>query len=192
MAVTQSKFVDNILAQGSARTDSTAAKDAASEYGNKLRRVIGTLEIADGDFDADDDVVVLCALPIDAVLHAAYFAFDELDAGTDSLVNLGLYTDAAGTDAQDEDCYATVVTTFRSATTATDFPSGAPNLAFEARGIQLAGQKVWEDAGYSDRDAALAEADQGQLYLALTQTATVSDDSGGGTLTFLVEYSADH
>ena len=188
MAVTQSALVDDYLAKGTNQTD-IIDKDRGAVAGNKLRIMTADLEIADGAFDADGDVVVLCPLHIDDVVHSLTFGFDEHDAGTDSLVNIGLYVDAAGTDVEDEDAYASAVTTFRAASA-----TFGTNLAFEARGVEKAGQSVWEDAGYATRAAALAatEAFRGRLFLALTQTATVSDDSGGGTLAFQVVYSSDH
>lgn len=187
MAVTQSALVNDYVAKGSAITDSQAAKNRGALDGNRLRVKAGVVAIADGDFDADGDVIVLCPLHIDDVVHQIWIANDDLDSGSDSSVNLGLYVDAAGTDVESESAYASNVTTqFQAATAFTD-------LAFEARGIEKAGQAVWEDAGYSDRDAALAatEAFRGRLFLALTQTAAVTTDAAGD-VSFFVVYSSDH
>lgn len=188
MTVTQSALVDNYRAKGTtgAVVDSEAAKDRGAVNGNRLRVITGTLEVTGTSFDADGDVVVLCPLHIDDVVHEIHIANDDLDGGTDSIYNLGLYVDADGTDVQDEDAYATLVTGLQSARAFTE-------EAFEARNIDNAGESVWQDAGYADRAAALAatEAFRGRLFLALTQTATVAS-AQTGTLSFRVVYSSDH
>lgn len=189
MAVTQSALVDNIRAKGTALTDSSAAKDRGAVAGNKLRVITGTVEIADGDFDADGDVVVLCPLHIDDVVHGIYLANDDMDTGSDSLFSVGLYEDAAGTILADEDAYADSVTQLQAASA-----TFGTNLVCEARDINNVGESVWQDAGYADRATALlaTNAYDGHLYLAITQEAAVTNDNGGGTLSFRVEVSSDN
>lgn len=183
MAVTQSSLVDNIKAKHANFTDSNAAKDSGKLSGGAEKVILGTVEVTGTDFDADGDVVVLCPLHIDDVVTSIQIANDDLDGGTDSIYNLGLYTDAAGTDAQDEDCYATLVTGLQAA-------RGFTEERFEALAIETVTQAVWQQAGYASRAAALAatEAYNGHLFLALTQTATVSSPTTG-TLSFKVEYT---
>lgn len=188
MTVTQSALVDNYRPKGTsgAVVDSEAAKDRGAVNGNRLRAITGTVEVTGTNFDADGDVVVLCPLHIDDVVHEIHIANDDLDGGADSIYNLGLYSDAAGTQVEDEDYYATLVTGLQSA-------RGFTEERFEAANIDDAGQSVWQDAGYASREAALAatEAFRGRLFLALTQTATVASPNTG-TISFKVYYSSDH
>jgi hypothetical protein len=153
----------------------------------KSRIFRDTAAVADGDFDADGDVVYLAEVPSNAKIVSIKIANDDLDAGTDSLVNVGLYngqqsfTDSTATSYAagaviDEDCYATVVTGFQAATGFTEY-------AFEARDINAVSNYVWEDAG-------LPEDPGTPLRIAITQTAAVTTDAAGD-VSIIVEYSEE-
>lgn len=138
-----------------------------------------TAAVADGDHDADGDVILLCPIPSGAVIHKIEVLNDDLDAGTDSAVNVGLYngpkafTTSSGTEYAadallDEDCFASAVTFFQAAQT----EEGEAAAAFEARNITAHGNKAYEDAGLSE--------DPNRIFqIGFTQTATVSTDAAG-------------
>jgi len=154
----------------------------------KLRVFMDTVAIADGDFDADGDIVYLAEVPSNAKIVSIKTFSDDLDAGTDSAVNVGLYnggtkfTTSGGTDYAadaliDEDAYASAVTTFQAADTA------GTEHAFEARNVNAVNNYVWEDAG-------LSEDPRVPLRVALTQTAAVTTDAAGDVtvvVTYVVE-----
>lgn len=154
----------------------------------KMRVYMDTVAVADGDFDADGDIVYLAEVPSNAKIASIKVFNDDLDAGTDSAVNVGIYnggtkfTSSAGTSYAasgliDEDAYATAITTFQAANTA------GVEVAFEARNINAVANYVWEDAG-------LPEDPRVPLRIALTQTAAVTTDAAGDisvVVTYVVE-----
>lgn len=154
----------------------------------KSRVFQDTAAIADGDFDADGDIVYLAEIPSNAKIVSIKLFNDDLDAGTDSLVNVGIYNGATGFTSStpttyaadgliDEDAYASAITTFQTANTA------GVEVAFEARNINAIGNYVWEDAG-------LPEDPGVNLRIALTQTAAVTTDAAGD-VSLVVEYVID-
>lgn len=156
--------------------DAGTTQEAGSVRG-VFRVFMDTVAIADGDFDADGDTVFLAQVPSNAKIVSIKTLNDDLDAGTDSAVNVGIYngnlkfTTSAGTDYAadaliDEDAYASAVTTFQAANT-----SGTEH-AFEARNINAINNYVWEDAG-------LPEDPDVPLRIVLTQTAAVTTDAAG-------------
>jgi hypothetical protein len=173
MAETKSTEITNMFA-------SPPVANPAGKDSGRVRVKQGTLEVANGGFDDDGDIIRLCTIPTNARILHIWIANDDHDGGTQSLVNLGLCelgdADAAGT-IVDEDAYATVITQFQAA-------SGFVDLAFEARTIDNAGDAVWEDGGEASDPATMYE-------ICLFQTATVSDDDDGGTVSYIVEYTID-
>lgn len=151
----------------------------------KVRVSFDTAAVADGAHDADGDAILLCRVPSNARIISIKVFNDDLDAGTDSAVNVGLYNaeqafvsggTAYAADALiDEDAYATAITTFRTANT-----SGT-ELAFEARNINAIEQKVFEDAGLTEDPGV-------DFVIGFTQTATVTTDAAGD-VTCIVEYA---
>lgn len=156
--------------------------------GGRVRKVIDVASVADGDHDADGDAILLAPFPSNAVVTSIKVFNDDLDTGTDSLINVGIYngnrqfTKADGTVVAakaliSEACYASAVATFQAANT-----SGA-ELAYEARNITAAHQKAFEDAGLSQ--------DPGRdFYIGITQTAAVTTDAAGDVMV-QVEYTLD-
>lgn len=147
------------------------------ELGGRNRIIIGNVAIADGDFDADGDTVKLCALPSNSRVTSIRIANDDLDAGTDSDVDIGIYTHQGAV--IDEDEFATGVTAFRAAVTVlTEYLGtgiGAAELNME--------EALWERAG--------ASSDPGGFYdIVISQTAAVTTDAAGD-LAFVVEYTVD-
>jgi hypothetical protein len=63
---------------------------------------------------------------------------DDLDSGSTSTTDVGLYSTAIA--AVDDDAYASAITDLRGAVTV------GTEVAFEARNINTLGQRVWEDS----------------------------------------------
>ena len=154
----------------------------------KQRIFMDTVAVADGDFDADGDIVYTAEVPSGAKIQSIKLFNDDLDAGTDSAVNVGIYnggtpftsstpTTYAADGIIDEDSYATAITAFQAAVTA------GTEVAFEARNISAVNNYVWEDCG-------LPEDPKVPLRIALTQTAAVTTDAAGD-ITAIVTYTVD-
>ena len=146
---------------------------------------------AAGDLNADGDAVVLCQIPSNARITSIRMFNDDLDSGTDSSVNIGIYngnqqfndTDASKTlYAADglvaETVYANASTQLQAANVAGD------EIAFsrsDRRNAPL--QAVWEDAGLTSDPGV-------PLRIGVTQTATVSGAQAGDLL-MVVTYVTD-
>ena len=135
----------------------------------------GTIALATTDID-NNDIIMLVALPVGASVTSIKLASDDLDSGSPTLTfNVGLYqTDGT---VKDEDCYASAITLGQAATAFTEY-------AFEARNINLCGQRVWEDAGDS------SQPDDAQYYLAVTVHAAAAT-AVAGDMSFQIEYVID-
>lgn len=151
----------------------------------KKRVFMDTVSVAAADFDADGDIVYMAEVPSNAKITSIQLFNDDLDTGTTSVANVGIYnggtkftsstpTTYAADGLIDEDAYASAITTLQAAQT-----SGV-ELAFEARNINAVANYVWEDAG-------LPEDPRVPLRIALTQTATVAG-AQVGDVTMVVEY----
>ena len=150
----------------------------------KKRVFMDTVAVNTTDFDADGDILYMAEVPSNAKITSIRLFNDDMDSGTTSVVNVGLYnggtkftdgsTKYAADALIDEDAYASAITTLQSANT-----SGV-ELAFEARNVNAIANYVWEDGG-------LASDPKVPLRIALTQTATVSGDQAGD-VSIIVEY----
>jgi hypothetical protein len=126
---------------------------------------------------ANNDIVHVFELPIDAVPTSIQFACDALGAGT---VDVGLYRLAGGTTtadatfvALDQDCFATLIAvTNANAVTEILFEAAATN-------IDKSTSPLWAWAGLSTRP------DYGSVFLSLT---TPTGTSSVGTVRLKVEY----
>ena len=136
----------------------------ASLLADVTRIAQGTIELASGDSD-DDDIVMLAPIPSNASITAIKVATDAL--GGSCTFNIGLYqTDGT---VVDEDLYATSVA---------DGTTAVADLRTEAADINTIGAKVYENAGASTDPG-------GYYYVAATFNAT-----GGtaGDMSFIIEY----
>jgi len=154
----------------------------------KHRVFMDTVAVAAADFDADGDIVYLAEVPSGSKIASIKIYNDDLDSGTDTAPNVGLYnggtkfTTSGGTTYAadgliDEDAYGSAITTLQAANTA------GVELAFEARNINAINNYVWEDCG-------LSEDPKVPLRIALTQTATVAGAAAGDisvVVTYVVE-----
>lgn len=154
----------------------------------KMRVYMDTVAVNITDFDADGDILYMAEVPSSAKIASIMLYNDDLDSGTTSVVNVGIYnggtkftsstpTTYAANALIDEDAYATAITTLQAANT-----SGV-ELAFEARDINAVANYVWEDCG-------LPEDPRVPLRIALTQTATVAGDQAGD-VTMIVTYMVE-
>lgn len=168
MASTDSTLISNLA------TDPVTLNDMGL-ISAKTRIAQGTVAVADGDFDADGDYIRLARIPANARITSILIYNDDMDTGTDSLFNTGLYkTD--GTVA-DEDCFGTATTAFQAANTT------GVQVRFDAD-ITNINSRLYTLAGDTDDS-------EGYYDVVLTQTAAVSNDNGGGDVTFVIEYVID-
>jgi hypothetical protein len=164
---------------------------APGNVGGNLHQSMDVRACAADDLNADGDAVILCQVPSNARIISIRIFNDDLDTGTDSSVNVGVYnggeqfndTDGSQTlyaaDAViGEDAYTTGLTQMRSNNTAGD------DLAFNQvarRNAPL--QSVWEDAGLTSDPGV-------PLRIAVTQTAAVAG-AAAGDVVMVVQYVTD-
>ena len=137
--------------------------NSAAELHGVLRTAHGTVELASGDSD-DDDIVMLAPIPSNASVPSLFIGSDTL--GGSCTFNVGIYT-TDGT-VKDEDVFATAVA-----------DAGAmADVRFEAANIDTAGKKMYELAGDTTDPG-------GYYYIAATMAA-----AGGtaGTMSWNISY----
>lgn len=128
-----------------------------------IRVAQGTIELAAGDSD-DDDIVMLAPIPSNATVPQLFVGSDTF--GGSCTFNVGIHT-SSGT-VKDEDVFATAVA-----------DAGAmADVRFEAANIDTAGKKMYELAGDSTDPG-------GYYYISATMAA-----AGGtaGTMSFNIHY----
>jgi len=166
MAVTtteHSAIIDNIAASPPVLND-------PGVYGGVVRRQIARVSIADND-DVGSIYRMFRVKSSDTVLSIKYFTADTLTA---MAADVGLYrTQADGGAVVDVDAYAS------AASFATANVLAGVELAHEARGVTVLGQKVWDDIASQTTDTKLS------YDIAVTITTQVTDP---GTLTMVLEY----
>lgn len=164
---------------------------APGNVGGNLHQSMDVRACAADDLNADGDAVILAQVPSNARITSIRIFNDDLDTGSDSAVNVGVYnggeqfndTDGSQTlyaaDAViNESAYASLSTQLRQAS------SAGGDFAFTEPGRKNAPlQAVWEDAGLTSDPGV-------PLRIAITQTATVSG-AQAGDLVLLVQYVTD-
>ena len=138
-------------------------KNNAAELHGVLRTAHGTVELAAGDSD-DNDIVMLAPIPSNAVVSHIFIGSDTL--GGSCTFNVGIYT-AAGV-VKDEDVFASAVAD----------EAAMADVRFEAANINTAGQQMYELAGDSSDPSTY-------YYIAATMAA-----AGGtaGDMSFNIQY----
>ena len=128
-----------------------------------IRVAQGTIELAAGDSD-NDDIVMLAPIPSNATVPQLFVGSDTL--GGSCTFNVGIHT-SSGT-VKDEDVFASAVSD----------EAAMADVRFEAANIDTAGKKMWELAGDSSDPG-------GYFYIAVTMSA-----AGGtaGTLSWNISY----
>jgi hypothetical protein len=167
MANVNSTLVTNFLA-------SPPVHNPTYQLGGSMRVACGTIALAAGDLSAAD-TIMLAQVPTNAAVVSIKLFNDDLDSGTTITTDVGLYTADGNVTAKDDDCYASAITDFRGAVVV------GTEVAFEARNVNLMGQKVYEDAGDST--------DPGGYYL----IGLICDAAGNtaGDLSWLITYVVD-
>jgi len=163
----------------------------AGDLGGAQRVSMDVAAVAAADFDADGDIVYLAQVPSNARIVSIKTYNDDLDSGTDSSVNVGIYngdeafvdTDGSATayaaDALiDEDAYVSASAAFQAAVTA-----GTEHAFGTAARRNDPLRRVWEDAG-------LTSDPKVPLRIALTQNTTVSG-AQAGDIVMVVTYVVD-
>lgn len=155
------------------------------------RRVLGDgrsldkVEVAVTNIDDIGDIILMCPVPANAVIHRVLIKNDDLDAhATPTLAaDVGLYysgighldnTKTSGT-VIDADAFASAVTTLQAANVS------YVDVRNEAADIDEVSMEAWEAGGLSANP-------QGILYVGLTVTAAAATGAAGG-IKMLVEYS---
>ena len=147
-------------------------KSPSYQLGGVMRIAQGTIALAAGDLSATD-TVMLAPIPTNASIVSIKLYNDDLDSGSTNTTDVGLYAaDSSTITAKDDDCYASAITDLRGAVTT------GTEVAFEARNINLLGQKVWQDAGDS--------ADPGGYYYVGLKFDAAGDTAGD--LSFVITY----
>ena len=135
----------------------------AAELHGVLRVAQGTVELAAGDSD-NNDIVMLAPIPSNASVPQLFIGSDTL--GGSCTFNVGIYTTAGAV--KDEDVFATAVA-----------DAGAmADVRFEAANIDTAGKKMYELAGDSTDPG-------GYYYIAATMAA---DGGTIGTMSWNITY----
>ena len=139
---------------------------ASQDLHGVVRVAAGTIEVAAGDSD-DDDIVMLAQIPAHANITQIFIGSDTL--GGSCTFNVGIYTTAGVV--KDEDVFASAVAD----------AAAMADVRFEAANIDTAGKRVWELAGDTVNPG-------GYYYIAATMAA-----AGGtlGTMSFLIHYVID-
>ena len=167
MANVNTTLVTNFLA-------SPPSLNPTHQLGGSMRVASGTIALAAGDLSATD-TVMLAQIPTNASVVSIKLYNDDLDSGTTNTCNVGLYTADGNVTAKDADCYASAITDLRAAVVV------GTEVAFEARNVNLMGQKVFEDAGDST--------DPGGYYLLGLAFPAAGD--AAGDLSWLITYVTD-
>tara|TARA_R100001129_G_scaffold164747_3_gene131055 strand:- start:840 stop:1319 length:480 start_codon:yes stop_codon:yes gene_type:complete len=139
--------------------------DVAELHG-RVRIAQGTVELAAGDSD-DDDIVMLAPVPSNATVPHLYVGSDTF--GGSCTFNVGIYTTAGVV--KDEDVFATAVAD----------AAALADVRHEVADLNTCGQKMYELAGDSTDPG-------GFYYIAATMSA-----AGGtiGTMSFIIHYVVD-
>ena len=137
--------------------------NSAAELHGVLRTAHGTVELASGDSD-DNDIVMLAPIPSNATVPQIWIGTDTF--GGSCTFNVGIYQ-SSGT-VVDEDYFASAVAD----------AAAMADVRFEAADINTAGKTMWEMAG--------ASADPGgYYYIAATMAAAGGTE---GDMSFNIHY----
>lgn len=172
MSNKQSSLLSTRVTQTAAGTPTQVPLDRG-----KQRIIMGTLEVATTDLDAND-TIMLCGLHSSDVVTSIRIMNDDLDSGAGALVfNLNLYNDADGTSLKLSQAYASLFAD------AGAIAAPGTELAFEARDISKVGQRVWQDAGDT--------VDPQKEYFLGLLVQTAPSTPAAGTISFIVELAND-
>lgn len=144
---------------------------AVTDHGGRVRSISATVELANGD--SIGSTYRLARVPSHARVKSIWLQCDAITSGA---ADIGLYRTAAdGGAVVDADAYAS------AQSLASAIKTSPIDVAWEARDIAAALNRVWQDAGLT--------ADSKTEY-DITATLT-ADTAAAGTLTLHVEYVVD-
>jgi len=164
---------------------------APGNVGGNLHQSMDVRACAADDLNADGDAVILAQVPSNARITSIEIYNDDLDSGTDSVVNIGVYngdqqfndTDGSATlyaaDAViDEDAYASAITQLQAG-------SGVGNNYAFYQDLKKSAplQSIWQDAGLTSDPGV-------PLRIAITQTAAVAG-AQAGDIAMVIQYVID-
>ena len=135
----------------------------SAELHGVVRTAHGTVELASGDSD-DNDIVMLAPIPSNAAVPSLFIGSDTL--GGSCTFNVGIYTSEGVV--KDEDVFASLVAD----------AAGMADVRFEAANIDTAGKKMYELAGDTTDPG-------GHYYIAATMAA---DGQTAGTMSWNISY----
>jgi hypothetical protein len=138
---------------------------------------VDRIAVATTSIDEIGDIILLNAIPSNAVLVDLLFLCDDLDSNGSPLLaaDVGLYYSGTGNQTYlgkpsgtviDADCFGTAVTTFRAAVTSWT------SLRFEVDDIVDVEKELWEVAGLTSDPG-------GFFYVGLTITAAAATAAAG-------------
>ena len=169
MAETSSNLITN--------TDATPpVLNSVSKAGGRMRVMSDAFEVASDDIDADGDIIRLCRLPSNAVVHSIKLYSDDL--GSSGTVDCGIYA-AGGTTATNDEVFATAFDISGQVTNGSElrFEAG------DATSLASVGKKLYELLA-----TPLTTDPQVMYDICLTvETACAS----AGTVGFVVQYTVD-
>lgn len=152
-------------------------KSPVGQLGGRVRCAQGTLTIPENGYDADGDTLMLAPIPSNARILSIKIGNQDVDSGTDSAFNLGIY-DSEGA-VKDEDYFASAVTQFRAAARLTELF----DEALQDANIADVGKELWEMAGDTEDPG-------GHYYIAITETATFTEVADA-VISFQILYAID-
>ena len=142
------------------------------------------MEVAITSEDEVGDIILMCPVPINAVILDVQILNDALDAVADLAVDVGLYYSGIGGDQAidgnvsgtviDADCFASAATTLQAATKVWT------SLRFEADDVADVSKEAWSVGGLSANPGGL-------VYVGFTVTTPAATDAAG-TLVCRVDY----
>lgn len=149
------------------RDASPPVSNASNISGGVVKRIVGTVEVANGDSIASK--YIFGQVPTNAVINSIRIFCDAI---TSAVGDVGLYQTTANGGA------VVLATAYGTAQALTAAITLGTEVAFEARDIANIAKRVWEDAGLT--------ADPQRFYdivVTLTVAAT-----GAGTISMAIEY----
>lgn len=153
------------------------------ETGGRVRVASGTVNVIAADFENAGDTIVLCRLPHNAQMLSLKIAANDMDGGSHSLVDIGIYPAGvnAVASAVDADCYVTDTTDFQTLTLLTEYRFEAIAAAPGTN----ATRKLWQDAGVA------SDPGPRQYDIVMTQAYATVGSPVTADVSFIIQYVVD-
>ncbi len=172
---------------GTFNSDLMANTAASPAVMNEVANAGGRVRVAQGQVEVDasaeaqaGDILRLARLPVNAVIKSVKIGNDDLDSGTTSVMEVGIY-DKDG-NAKDADIFASASQQLRAAARLTElFDESAAGAAGAVGGVGNTGKRLWQLAGDAENPG-------GEYDICITHTAACDQD---GTIAYQIEYTID-